>query len=243
MSQGPGTVEVIRDGDVAVIYLRRNWKRNALSIHMETELARVLRSDAVKTSLAVVITGGEGAFSAGADITELREMTAHSVADYYRNSGAVYEMLADLRQPTVAAIAGYCLGGGLELALAADIRVADPSAVFGLPEVGLGILASAGGVSRMVRVVGAGRARDLILRGRRIDVRQAENWGIVTEVSAPGEHVDLAKSIAHELARHPSLAVSINKQILDVSFNAPRDATLLMERLAYAVLAPIRNEG
>jgi enoyl-CoA hydratase/carnithine racemase len=231
-----GTVEVTREDEVAVVTLRRERKRNALSTHMENELLAALRSPEVQSSRAVVVTGGETVFSAGADVTELREMTTQAIADYYRGSGGVYEVFAGLRQPTVAAITGYCLGGGLELALAADIRIADPAAVFGFPEIGIGILPSSGGVTRIVRIAGAGRARDLVLRGRRFDARQAEQWGVVTEITAPGEHVKQATAIARELAEHSPLAMSITKQVLDVSLDAPIQAALLLERLAYSVL-------
>ncbi|MCW2556227.1 MAG: crotonase [Mycobacterium sp.] len=231
-----GTVEVVREDDVAVLVLRRERKRNALSTHMENELLAALRSTEVASSRAVVVTGGETVFSAGADVTELREMTPQAIADYYRASGSVYEVFAALRQPTIAAITGYCLGGGLELALAADIRIADPAAVFGFPEIGIGILPSSGGVTRIARIAGAGRARDLVLRGRRFDARQADQWGIVTEITAPGEHVKRATAIARELAEHQPLAMSITKQVLDVSLDAPREAALLLEHLAYSVL-------
>ena len=102
----------------------------------------------------MVVTGGDTVFSAGADVTELAEMTTRDIIDYYAGSGSVYEVFAGLPQPTVAAITGYCLGGGLELALAADIRIADPAADFGFPEVGIGILPSSGGLTRIVRAVG-----------------------------------------------------------------------------------------
>lgn len=235
-TENTGTVEVHRDGDVAVVTLRRERKRNALSTHMESELLRALQHPDVASSRAVVVTGGDSVFSAGADVTELREMTPEAIAAYYRTSGSVYEVLAGLAQPTVAAITGYCLGGGLELALAADIRVADPDATFGFPEIGIGILPSSGGVTRIGRLVGAGRARDLVLRGRRFDTRQAEQWGIVTEVTAPGEHVEQAVCIAHELAAYSPLALSITKQVLDVSLDAPHHAALLLEQLAYSAL-------
>lgn len=235
-AEDTGTVEVVREDDVAVLVLRRERKRNALSTHMENELLSALRSTEVTSSRAVVVTGGETVFSAGADVTELREMTPQAIADYYRASGSVYEVFAALRQPTIAAITGYCLGGGLELALAADIRIADPAAVFGFPEIGIGILPSSGGVTRITRIAGAGRARDLVLRGRRFDTRQAEQWGIITEITAPGEHVKQATAIARELAEHQPLAMSITKQVLDVSLDAPREAALLLEQLAYSVL-------
>ena len=242
-----GTVEIGRDREVSVITLHRGRKLNALSAHMETELLRALRSPAVTSSRAVVVTGGDRVFSAGADVTELREMATQDIVDYYRGSGSVYEEFAALPQPTVAAITGYCLGGGLELALAADIRIADPAAVFGFPEIGIGILPSSGGVTRIGRVVGAGRARELVLRGRRFDARQAEQWGIVTEIAAPGEHVKHATAIAHVLAEYSPLALRITKQVLDVSLDAPREAALLLEQLAYSVLndacALERNEN
>lgn len=235
-AENTGTVEVRRDGDVAVVTLCRERKRNALSTHMEAELLRALRGPEVASSRAVVVTGGNSVFSAGADVGELREMTPESIAAYYRGSGAVYEVFAALPQPTVAAITGYCLGGGLELALAADIRVADSAAVFGFPELGIGILPSSGGVTRIVRLVGTGRARDLVLRGRRFDTSLAEHWGIVTEITAPGEHLAQAKTIAHELAECSPLALSITKQVLDVAPDAPHRAALLLEQLAYSAL-------
>jgi enoyl-CoA hydratase/carnithine racemase len=235
-AEDTGHVEVTREDEVAVVALRRERKRNALSRHMENELLRALRSPEVESSRAVVVTGGDTVFSAGADVTELREMTPHAIADYYRGSGSVYEVFAALRQPTVAAITGYCLGGGLELALAADIRIADPAAIFGFPEIGIGILPSSGGVTRIVRIAGAGRARDLVLRGRRFDARQAEQWGIVTELAAPGEHVKHSIAVAREFTEYSPLALSITKRILDVSLDAPREATLLLEQLAYNAL-------
>jgi enoyl-CoA hydratase/carnithine racemase len=235
-AEDTGSVEIVREDDVAVLVLRRERKRNALSTHMENELLTALRSTEVTSSRAVVVTGGGTVFSAGADVTELREMTPQAIADYYRASGSVYEVFAALRQPTIAAITGYCLGGGLELSLAADIRIADPAAVFGFPEIGIGILPSSGGVTRMTRIAGVGRTRDLVLRGKRFDARQAEQWGIITEITAPGEHLKQATAIARELAEHEPLAMSITKQVLEVSLDAPREAALLLEQLAYSVL-------
>jgi enoyl-CoA hydratase/carnithine racemase len=231
-----GTVDVRCHCGVAVILLRREHKRNALSTHMETELLRAVRSSEVESSSAVVVTGGDTVFSAGADVTELAEMTTRDIIDYYTGSGSVYEVFAGLPQPTVAAITGYCLGGGLELALAADIRIADPAAAFGFPEVGIGILPSSGGLTRIVRAVGEGRARDLVLRGRRFDAGQAEQWGIVSEIACPGEHVKRATEIAHELAGYSPVALRVTKRVLDAGIDAPRETALLLEQLAYAVL-------
>lgn len=231
-----GTVRVERHGAVTVLTLDRAAKLNALSTQLESALLDALRSAAVRDSRAVVITGGDTVFSAGADVGELREMTPAAIAEYYRASGAVYEAVAALPQPTVAAITGYCLGGGFELALAADLRVADPAAVFGLPEVGLGILPSSGGVTRLVRVAGPARTRDLVLRGRRMTAEEAQSWGLLTELAAPGEQLTRALAIADELAGQPPLAVSIANQVITAATDAPREAALLLEQLAYAAL-------
>ena len=231
-----GTVEIRRSGGTAVLTLRREAKLNALSTHLERELMRALDDKAVTTSRAVLLTGGDRVFSAGADTGELREMTPEAIAAYYRDSGAVYEKVAALPQPTVSAIAGYCLGGGLELALATDFRVADPTAVFGLPEVSIGILPSSGGTYRTVRAVGPARARELVLRGRRLTAEQALSWGLLTEVCAPGEHLAAAGRIADELAALPPLAVAVTKRVIDAAADASRESSLLLEQLAYASL-------
>lgn len=231
-----GTVDVTEKDGIAILALRREKKLNALSTHLEQALRDALRTSEVTGSRAVVITGTDRVFSAGADTGELKEMTPQAIAGYYRGSGAVYEEVAALRQPVVAAIAGYCLGGGLELALAADLRVADETAVFGLPEVGLGILPSSGGVTRLVREIGLGRTRDLVLRGRRLGPAEAHAWGLLTEVTPPGSHLSRALEIAGELAGQPPLAVEVAKQVIGTAADAPRDAALLLERLAYAAL-------
>lgn len=231
-----GTVEVRLDGEVAVLTLAREAKLNALSTHLEGELAAALRADAVRRSGAVVITGGPRVFSAGADTTELPDMTPEAIEAYYRGTGAVYEAVARLPQPTVAAIAGYCLGGGLELALAADLRIADPTAVLGLPEVGLGILPGSGGVHRLVRAAGPALARDLILRARRMDAREALNRGLLTELTGTGGHLSRAVEVAADLAALPRLALTTAKRVIDAAAESSRESTLLLEHLAYAAL-------
>lgn len=163
-------------------------------------------------------------------------MTPEAIAAYYRASGAVYEAFAALPQPTVAAIAGHCVGGGFELALAADFRIADENATFALPEVGLGILPSSGGVTRLVRAVGPARTRDLALRGRRMTAAEAHAWGLLTDVTSAGTPLDRAMEIAAEVAGQPPLTLCFTKQVIDAAADAPREAALLLERLAYAAL-------
>src|SRR5581483_5260591 len=171
---------------VAVLTLRREEKLNALSVAVERGLADALASAQVRSSACVIVTGGERAFSAGADVDELRDRTPEAVLAYYRDTGGVYEQVAAVPQPTFSAIAGYCLGGGLELALATDFRIADETAVFGFPEVGLGILPSSGGTVRLTRLLGPARAKELTLLRSRFDAADALRYGVVTEVVAAG---------------------------------------------------------
>jgi enoyl-CoA hydratase/carnithine racemase len=228
-------IELIRHGPVCVVALRREAKLNALSTELERALGDAL--DEVGDARAVVITGGERAFSAGADVNELPGRSPEDVMAYYRDTGGVYEKVAALPVPTVSAISGYCLGGGLELALATDFRIADESAVFGFPEVGLGILPSSGGVLRLTRMLGAARAKELILLRDRIDARAALAAGLITELGG----LDRALELAEALAALPPLAASITKQAIDAAAESPREAALLIERLAYALLA--QNQG
>jgi enoyl-CoA hydratase/carnithine racemase len=222
---------------VCVLTLRREAKLNALSTALEGALDDALASAAVRDAGAVVITGAGRAFSAGADVTELRDRTPADIAAYYATTGGVYERLAALPQPTLSAIAGYCLGGGLELALATDFRIADETAVFGFPEVGIGILPSSGGTARVTRLLGAARAKELMLLRDRVDARTALAHGLVTEVVPAGEALDRALAHAHKLAELPRLAASTTKRAIEAASESPHSTALQLERLAYAMLA------
>jgi enoyl-CoA hydratase/carnithine racemase len=230
-------VEARSEGRVCVLTLRREAKLNALSTDLEATLGEALASQGVRDAACVVLTGAGSAFSAGADLTELRDRTPEEVFAYYAASGGVYERLAALRQPTFSAIAGYCLGGGLELALATDFRIADETAVFGFPEVGLGILPSSGGTARVTRFLGPTRAKELMLLRPRIDAREALAYGLVSDVVPAGEALAAALEHAQRLAELPRLAASVTKQAIDAASESPHAAGIMLERLAYAMLA------
>ncbi|MDQ4082113.1 MAG: enoyl-CoA hydratase/isomerase family protein [Actinomycetota bacterium] len=233
----PSFVDVRREGAVAVLTLRRDEKLNAISPHVERDLGDAIAGDEVRGSGAVVLTGAGRAFSAGADVDELSGLTPKDVVEYYRTTGEVYERVAALPQPTFAAIHGYCLGGGLELALAADFRIADGTAIFGLPEVELGILPSSGGTHRLVRLVGPGRAKELILLRSRFTAEEALGFGVVTELVADGEALPRTLEFAATVAELPRLAASVAKQAANLLPESSREAGILLERLAYAALA------
>jgi enoyl-CoA hydratase/carnithine racemase len=230
-------VDVERRGAVSVVALRRERKLNALSTAVEGALGEALASDDVRSSACVVITGGARVFSAGADVDELRDRRPEDVVAYYRGSGDVYERVAALGQPTLSAISGYCLGAGLELALATDFRIADDTAIFGFPEVSIGILPSSGGTQRVTRLLGAARAKELTLLRARLDAAEALSAGLVTEVVPEGGALDRALELAAGLAELPALAASLTKQAIDAAAESSREAGLLIERLAYGLLA------
>ncbi len=202
-------VGIAREDDVCVLTLQREEKLNALSGEVERDLGTALDDDAVRSSKCVVLTGAGRAFSAGADISEFRDRSPESVITYYRETGNVYERVAALPQPTISAIHGYCLGGGLELALATDYR--------------------------LVRLVGPGRAKQLMLLGGRLDANGALAAGLVNEVAADAQA--RALELARGLAKLPALAVSLTKQAIDLMPEASREAGILIERLAYGMLA------
>jgi len=230
-------VQVQREGAVCVLRLSRPEKLNAISTQVELALQEALSGDDVRGSSCVVFTGEGRAFSAGADITEFAERDAEAIVQYYRESGGVYEQVAALPQPTISAIHGYCLGAGLELALATDFRIADDTASFGFPEVGIGILPSSGGTTRAVRLLGAARAKQLILLGTRLDAQEAFAAGLVTEAVAAGAALERSLEVARTLADQPATAVAIAKQAIDVAAESSRETSLIVERLAYGLLA------
>lgn len=241
-SEADALVTVELDGEIAVVTLRRPAKLNAISSAMELRLRTVLEGPEVTGSRAVVITGGDRVFSAGADLDEIGGRSPAEVIAYYRATGGVYEKVADLPQPSVSAISGYCLGGGLELALATDFRVATAAATLGFPEVGIGIIPSSGGLLRLVRAVGTARARELVIARPRIDASTAASMGLLTEVVPAGTSpLPRAVELAGQLAALPPLAVELAGRAIDAASESSREAALLIERLCYAALA--RNAG
>jgi enoyl-CoA hydratase/carnithine racemase len=193
------------------------------------------RFDAVTASLhgdtlyrAVVITGGQRHFSAGADVKELLELAPGQFGARDRVLQRAFHALATAPQITIAAVSGYALGGGCELALAADFRFAGRSAVFGLPEVTLGIMPGSGGTQRLPRLVGPGRAKELILSGRMVTADEALAIGLVDRVVEDAGVLDAAVTEALGYARGP-LALRHAKRAVDAALDLPVEAGLALE--------------
>jgi enoyl-CoA hydratase len=199
---------------IAQIVLSRPEKRNALSRALTEELHKALESLETREDIRALVISGEGkAFAAGADIAELKDRTR---ADAFLGiNSRLFSRLENFPWPTIAAIEGFCLGGGCELALACDLRISGAGAKFGQPEVGLGIVAGAGATYRLARLVGLGRARDLLFTGRIISAQEAERIGLVERLVEEGKALDEALSAARMIAQKAPLAVRLTKTLVN----------------------------
>ncbi|MFT4049969.1 MAG: enoyl-CoA hydratase-related protein [Solirubrobacterales bacterium] len=211
MSEESMVIRSERDGFV-VLELNRPEALNALSIDLREELiAAVEAADADPAVRAIVICGSEEVFAAGADIKMLLEADLAGAIELGR-AKSVFQTVADCRTPVIAGVSGFALGGGFELVLACDIVIASDTAVFGFPEVTLGILPGGGGTQRLARVAGKQKAMELVLTGRRIDVNEAKRLGFIADVVKLRDWRENFEALAATIARRPPLAVKLAKQ-------------------------------
>jgi enoyl-CoA hydratase len=222
------------DGRVSVLTVNRPQVRNALDTATVREFHRALDEVREARSTVLVVTGaGDKAFVSGADVSAIRERRRDDAL-----AGINSRLMAAVEAHeavTIAAVNGYALGGGCELALACDIRIAAENAVFGLPEPTLGIIPGAGGTQRLPRVVGLGRAKEMILTGARWDARRALEVGLVSEVVPPAELLDAARRWAERVLALGPLAVRLAKASLNASAQMPLAAGLAYESAVQAI--------
>jgi enoyl-CoA hydratase/carnithine racemase len=211
---------VVIDGPVATITLDRAEKLNALTMAMLERLEAACGAiDADESVRAVIVASASGkAFCAGADIVEWGPLGGLGMWQrWIRDGHRVFDRLARLRQPTIAAIGGIAYGGGLELALACDLRIAAEGARFAFPEVTIGAVPGWAGSQRLPRVIGPGRAKQMILAGEPVDAATAAAWGLVNEVVPAGRLADRALELARRIAENAPTAVQAAKQLLDAA--------------------------
>jgi len=203
-----------RDGAVAIVTINRPGVLNALSTQTLDELRRaILELKYDETVRAVVLTGsGEKAFIAGADINELAVQTPTTGREHALAGQHVLDLIEHMGKPVIAAINGYALGGGCELAMACTIRIASETAKLGQPEINLGIIPGYAGTQRLARLVGRGRALELLLTGDHITAQEAHRLGLVNRVVAAGDVLPQAKALAASLAAKAPIAI---RYILD----------------------------
>ncbi|MDL9945480.1 enoyl-CoA hydratase [Gordonia sp. ABSL11-1] len=231
------TIIVERDGRVGVITLDRPKALNALNTTVMTEVVGAATEFDKDPGIgAIVITGSERAFAAGADIKEMSSKTYSDVIG--EQFFGAWDDLSRLRTPIVAAVTGYALGGGCELAMICDILIAGDNAVFGQPEINLGVIPGIGGSQRLTRAVGKPKAMDMILTGRNMRVDEADRLGLVSRVVPAEDCLATAKEVAATIASKSFIAASLAKDAVNRSFESGLAEGIRAERaLFYSTFA------
>ena len=231
------TIIVTSADGVGVITLNRPKALNALNTTLMNEVvAAAEQFDADPDIGAIVITGSERAFAAGADIKEMSDKTFSEVVS--ESFFGAWDNLSRLRTPTIAAVTGYALGGGCELAMLCDILIAGDNAVFGQPEINLGVIPGIGGSQRLTRAIGKAKAMDLILTGRQMKVDEAERAGLVSRVVPAAECLATAKEVAATIAGTSSIAAGLAKEAVNRAFETTLTEGVRAERgLFYSTFA------
>ncbi len=238
------TILVETHGRVGLIRLNRPQALNALCDAMMAEIAaQLLAFDADPAIGAIVLTGSEKAFAAGADIKEMQNRTYP--AAYQEDFISRWETILQVKKPVIAAVAGFALGGGCELAMMSDMIVAADTAKFGQPEINLGIIPGSGGTQRLTRAVGKSKAMDMILTARMMDAAEAERANLVSRVFPADQLVAEAIKIAEKIASLSPVSVSMAKQAVNRAFETTLVEGVRYERALFLSLfgTPDQREG
>jgi enoyl-CoA hydratase len=230
------TISVDRRGRVAILTINRPDKLNALSnkVHVEGVAALdELKHDA--DVRVVVITGaGEKAFIAGADISEFQDQTPVTQRNSF-NERSLFNSIDNFPKPVIAMVNGFCLGGGNELAMACDIRMASENAKFSQPEINLGIMCGGGGTQRLPKLVGEGRAMEIVLTGDMIDAQTAERLGLVNHVLPANQLEPETMKLAHKIAEKAPIALQLSKEAVKFASRSNLDEGLRREVDLFAI--------
>jgi enoyl-CoA hydratase len=236
---GFDNIAVKKDDTIATLTVNRPKALNALNQATLAEIAAALeeiREDANISGL-IVTGGGDRAFVAGADITEIAAISAVGAADFTRRGQAVFDLLENLGKPSVAAVNGFAFGGGCELAMACTLRIATNSALFGQPEVKLGVTPGFGGTQRLPRLVGKGRALQMILTAEPISAQEAYRIGLVNEIVVAEKLLERATEILRKISANAPLAVRFSIEAVNRGLQAGQAQGLVIESALFAVCA------
>lgn len=234
--------EVLEDS-IGLITLSRPEAANAMSVQLLHELSDTLDQINGDPAVRVVLlTGaGEKAFCAGADLKERKGMSDRQVKQIVQLIGATVAKVETLAQPVIAVLNGVAFGGGLELALACDLRIAATHVKLGLTETSLGIIPGAGGTQRLPRLIGLGKAKELIYTARRLNAKEAENYGIIEYIYEGHEVLDKAQQLAQEMAKNAPLSLVQAKVAINQGVEVDLATGLKIESLAYSALIPTED--
>ena len=217
-------VTSLQEGSLLTLILNRPESLNALNAQVLDDLSVALDAVDLDTVRCLIFTGaGEKAFAAGADIAAMADMTPEEAAAFSRRGNEVFRRIETFPLPTIAAVNGYALGGGCELAMACDVRLCSETAVFGQPEVTLGITPGFGGTQRLMRLVGMGKAKELIFSARNVKAAEALEIGLVNAVHPPEELLPAAKKLGARIAKNAPIAVRACKAAMNEGIDLPMD--------------------
>lgn len=228
---------------VLIVTLNRPQFMNALNLETLKEGRKILTDVYFDPDIrAVIITGaGDKAFCAGADLKEREKMSEVQVRHYIKTIRETLIDIENLSKPVICAVNGAALGGGTELTMASDIRIAAPHATFGLTEVTLGIIPAGGGTQRLPRLVGIGKAKELILTGKRISAQEALDIGLINRIAKKGKLMDEALDMAQSIAKNAPFAVQQAKFAINRGYEIDIHSGLALESKAYDVCIPTKD--
>jgi len=231
-------------GHVAVITLNRPKSLNAVTSNMLLDINSALEKiESDKMIRALVLTGGEKVFSAGFDIKEVSTIKTSADANLFlSNIHQSYNRLAALEIPVITAASGLTFGGGFELALACDYRIASDTAKFALPEINLGLIPGAGGTQRLPRIIGVGRANEMLFTGVPVSAQKALEMGLVNCVTTPDGLIDKAIKMAEQVASKPSFALKVIKKVVQTGMNTDLASALDYEARCFEMLFSTRDQ-
>ncbi len=229
-------IEQNLDNDgILTITLNRPEKLNALSTDLLNALVEVFHSAKANSKVkALLITGNGKAFCAGADINRLAECNAQTGYEFACHGQNTFRLLETMDKPSLAAVNGFAFGGGCELAISATMRIASTKAMFGQPEVKLGVIPGYGGTQRLGRLIGKGRALDLCLTGRFINAELALNWGLVSEVVEPEQLIEHSKNILKGILSMAPLAIAGVMEVIGYGYDLSLTDALHLEAIHFA---------
>ncbi|MBQ8951263.1 MAG: enoyl-CoA hydratase/isomerase family protein [Eubacterium sp.] len=219
-----------QDGFVGVITINRPQALNALNSQVLEELEETFKAVDLETTRALILTGaGEKSFVAGADIGEMSSLSKAEGEAFGKKGNDIFRFIETFPIPVIAAVNGFALGGGCEISMSCDIRICSENAIFGQPEVGLGITPGFGGTQRLARIIGVGMAKQLIYTARNIKAEQAKAIGLVNEVYPQDELLDQAKKLASIIAANAPIAVRNCKKAINDGLDADMDQAIVIE--------------
>lgn len=223
-----------QEGFVGIVTINRPKALNALNSKVLEELDEVFSNVNLETTRALILTGaGEKSFVAGADIGEMSILTKEEGEAFGKKGNDIFRKIETFPIPVIAAVNGFALGGGCEISMSCDIRICSENAVFGQPEVGLGITPGFGGTQRLARIVGVGKAKEMIYAATNIKADEAYRIGLVNAVYPQTELIEMAKKLANKISKNAPIAVRACKKAINEGLDVDMDKAIIIEEKAF----------